>query len=78
MTRLSMQLPVSMTNLAQHSSLGLGPSLPDQDWKAMLKARKELNSRWSNGKAFAIYLEGHTDSVYCVQFDEYVIPQPTL
>lgn len=36
----------------------------------MLKARKELQSRWKNGKAAAIYLEGHTDSVYCVQFDE--------
>lgn len=49
---------------------GLGKPIPDQDWKKMLKARKELQSRWKRGKAAAIYLEGHTDSVYCVQFDE--------
>lgn len=49
---------------------GLGKPIPDQDWKKMLKARKELQSRWRNGRAAAIYLEGHTDSVYCVQFDE--------
>lgn len=38
----------------------------------MLQARRELQSRWRDGKAAAMYLEGHTDSVYCVQFDEYV------
>ena len=52
--------------------LGLGRQLPDQNWKTMLKARRELQSRWRKGEAAAIYLEGHTDSVYCVQFDEYV------
>ena len=52
--------------------LGLGKQLPDQDWKTMLKARRELQSRWRKGAAAAIYLEGHTDSVYCVQFDEWV------
>ena len=36
----------------------------------MLQARRELQRGWENGKAAAIYLEGHTDSVYCVQFDE--------
>lgn len=50
---------------------GLGKILPDQDWKTMWRARKALHQRWQDGHAAAIYLEGHTDSVYCVQFDEY-------
>lgn len=41
-----------------------------QDWKNMCRARKALQKRWTSGHAAAIYLEGHTDSVYCVQFDE--------
>lgn len=41
-----------------------------QDWRAMWKARKALHQRWLDGYAAAIYLEGHTDSVYCVQFDK--------
>ena len=60
------------TNKPPTYGLGLGKLLPDQDWKTMLKARKELQSRWRKGQAAAVYLEGHTDSVYCVQFDEYV------
>ena len=36
----------------------------------MWRARKALEQRWADGYAAAIYLEGHTDSVYCVQFDE--------
>lgn len=58
---------------AQFSSTGLGKLLPDQDWKTMWRARKALNQRWQDGHAAAIYLEGHTDSIYCVQFDEYVM-----
>lgn len=42
----------------------------DQDWKKMYKARSELGQNWKNGNATAIYLNGHTDSVYCVQYDE--------
>ena len=44
--------------------------LPGQDWKTMWKTCKALNQRWLDGYAAAIYLEGHTDSVYCVQFDK--------
>ena len=36
----------------------------------MWRARKALQQRWIDGHAAAIYLQGHTDSVYCVQFDE--------
>lgn len=49
---------------------GLGRVKPDQDWKKMFLVRKALEKRWRQGKAAAIYLEGHKDSVYCVQFDE--------
>ena len=41
-----------------------------QEWKSMWRARKALQQRWIDGHAAAIYLEGHTDSVYCVQFDD--------
>ncbi|KAB8343236.1 hypothetical protein FH972_022826 [Carpinus fangiana] len=50
---------------------GIGKSkVVQQDWKAMYRARKTLAKNWSAGKASATYLHGHTDSVYCVQFDE--------
>ncbi|KAL8673594.1 MAG: hypothetical protein Q9168_001992 [Polycauliona sp. 1 TL-2023] len=49
---------------------GLGNARPDQDWKRMWKVRKALDERWTDSHAAAIYLEGHYDSVYCVQFDE--------
>lgn len=47
-------------------------SRPGNDWKKMFKVRQELNHRWQQGQVTAKYLKGHTDSVYCVQFDEYV------
>ncbi|EED19974.1 F-box and WD40 domain protein, putative [Talaromyces stipitatus ATCC 10500] len=54
-------------------SAGLGKILPNQDWKKMAMVRKSLDQRWKSGKAAAIYLKGHTDTVYCVQFDEHKI-----
>ncbi|KAL8807409.1 MAG: hypothetical protein Q9182_000748 [Xanthomendoza sp. 2 TL-2023] len=49
---------------------GLGNERADQNWKQMWKVRKALHQRWTDSHAAAIYLEGHYDSVYCVQFDE--------
>ena len=49
---------------------GLGKWRPNQEWKQMWKVRKALDARWHDGYAAAIYLEGHKDNVYCVQFDE--------
>ncbi|QIW95497.1 hypothetical protein AMS68_001015 [Peltaster fructicola] len=53
---------------------GVGiPNQPNQPWKDMYRARKELDANWRKGAAQAgkaTYLSGHTDSVYCVQFDE--------
>ena len=54
-------------------SAGLGKTLPNQDWKRMFLVRRALEHRWNIGKAAAIYLHGHKDSVYCAQFDEYVL-----
>ncbi|KAI9672737.1 MAG: hypothetical protein M1831_000172 [Alyxoria varia] len=42
----------------------------DQEWKLMYLAREQLSFRWKAGSGTAIYLYGHTDSVYCAQFDE--------
>ncbi|KAI4259537.1 MAG: hypothetical protein LQ352_000724 [Teloschistes flavicans] len=49
---------------------GLGDGEAGSEWKNMWKTRKALHQRWTDGHAAAIYLEGHYDSVYCVQFDE--------
>ncbi|KAI5370012.1 Putative F-box domain, WD40/YVTN repeat-like-containing domain superfamily [Septoria linicola] len=45
----------------------------NQEWRKMYKARVELQKNWRAGAdkaGKAIYLSGHTDSVYCLQFDE--------
>jgi F-box and WD-40 domain protein 1/11 len=47
-----------------------GHPAPGQNWKTMFAARAEINKRWKAGTPAAIYLNGHTDSVYCCQFDE--------
>lgn len=50
---------------------GLGKSTKvEQDYEAMYRARMRLGQNWDKGVASAVYLNGHTDSVYCVQFDE--------
>lgn len=54
---------------------GIGKTLygrpaPGQDWRQMYKVRKTIDRRWKAGTPNAIYLNGHTDSVYCCQFDE--------
>lgn len=49
------------------------PNMPKQEWKMMYRARTLLERQWRMGaqqSGKATYLSGHTDSVYCVQFDE--------
>ncbi|OBT60080.1 hypothetical protein VE03_10613, partial [Pseudogymnoascus sp. 23342-1-I1] len=53
--------------------LGLPPTLPDKEWKEVYKARQQLDRNWREGEALAVYLHGHKDSIYCVQFDEHKI-----
>ncbi|KAJ5774008.1 hypothetical protein N7457_008904 [Penicillium paradoxum] len=62
--------PASETASKVKQSSGLGRSIPNQDWKKKYLVRHALDQRWKNGKAAAIYLQGHEDSVYCSQFDE--------
>ncbi|KAK2630336.1 hypothetical protein QTJ16_001156 [Diplocarpon rosae] len=53
---------------------GEGHGIPafreDEDWKDLYRIRQELSWNWRNGKCEAFYLNGHLDSIYCVQFDE--------
>ncbi|CAZ82016.1 unnamed protein product [Tuber melanosporum] len=53
-----------------HAEHGPWKSKPGNDWKRMFKVRQELNLRWTQGRVTAKYLKGHTDSIYCVQFDD--------
>lgn len=62
--------PASSTATKKKQSFGLGKKIPNQDWKRMFLVRRALEHRWKEGKAAAIYLHGHQDSVYCAQFDE--------
>jgi len=47
-----------------------GPIRPRNDWKKMYKARAGIEKNWDQKNPKAIYFSGHTDSVYCCQFDE--------
>ncbi|RYP37668.1 hypothetical protein DL767_002841 [Monosporascus sp. MG133] len=54
---------------------GMGSGVPNirpgNDWKKIYRARQELDQRWKIGRrARAVYLNGHLDSIYCLQFDE--------
>ncbi|KAK3332365.1 WD40-repeat-containing domain protein [Cercophora scortea] len=52
------------------TGLGVPPVRPDNNWKEIYRAKTELDRRWKEGKARPVYLHGHTDSIYCLQFDE--------
>lgn len=56
------------------SMLGVPPQRPDNDWKGLYRVREQLEDHWRRGKAEPVYLNGHVDSIYCIQFDEYVVP----
>ncbi|KAL9056834.1 MAG: hypothetical protein Q9162_002705 [Coniocarpon cinnabarinum] len=68
------------TTVSPVSGLSLGgegvgkAKLLHQNWTKMHRARQTIARRWEEGpinpRTTAIYLNGHTDSVYCVQFDE--------
>ncbi|KAG5982010.1 hypothetical protein E4U55_002424 [Claviceps digitariae] len=55
------------------TGLGFPKIRPALDWKKVYQSTMELSHRWKEGKAHAVYLNGHTDSIYCLQFDEYKI-----
>lgn len=45
---------------------------PGVDWKAIYRTRHELVQGWKKGRARPVFMQGHRDAVYCLQFDEYV------
>ncbi|RFU31792.1 hypothetical protein B7463_g4554, partial [Scytalidium lignicola] len=52
------------------TGLGLPHVKPDSDWRDLYRIKQQLENNWREGKAEPIYLNGHLDSIYCVQFDE--------
>ncbi|CAJ2506101.1 Uu.00g002310.m01.CDS01 [Anthostomella pinea] len=61
------------TSLPVQPGTGCGvPTIrPGMDWQKIYQARDELDRRWQIGpQARATYLNGHLDSIYCLQFDE--------
>jgi F-box and WD-40 domain protein 1/11 len=56
------------------AGLGVPNVQPTNDWKEIYRVKTELDKRWKEGKARPVYLNGHTDSIYCLQFDEYALP----
>lgn len=56
------------------AGLGVPEVKPTNDWREIYLAREELDRRWRRGEAKPVYLNGHMDSIYCLQFDEYVLP----
>ncbi|CAG9998132.1 unnamed protein product [Clonostachys byssicola] len=55
------------------SGQGLPNILPGNDWRQIYRVKRELDQRWKQGDVSAISLHGHTDSIYCLQFDEHKI-----
>ncbi|KAI1003410.1 hypothetical protein K3495_g4796 [Podosphaera aphanis] len=56
--------------IALGAGLGLPPMRSDNDWKDLYRVREHLKENWIRGTAEAVYLNGHLDSIYCLQFDE--------
>lgn len=61
---------ISSRRLGAPRLAGMGRNITGQDYRKLYSIRKAIDKRWEEGKAAAIYLNGHKDSVYCVQFDE--------
>lgn len=51
---------------------GIPAIRPKNDWREIYRVKEELDKSWKEGKARPVYLNGHSDSIYCLQFDEYV------
>ncbi|KAI8818609.1 WD40-repeat-containing domain protein [Fimicolochytrium jonesii] len=57
--------PSSVTSPVSPSS----PSSRYRNWKSLYQQRLKLNDNWRQGVVKVDYLSGHTDAVYCIQFD---------
>lgn len=56
--------------IAPGTALGVPAVAPEVDWRDLYRVREELDHSWKVGSAKPIYLNGHQDSIYCLQFDE--------
>ena len=56
-----------------NEGLGLPKRESTQDWKRLYRTKTQVETNWKAGHCKASYLNGHTDSVYCLQFDEHKI-----
>jgi F-box and WD-40 domain protein 1/11 len=55
----------------QFGGQGLGQRANQpQEWQRMCAARRKIEKNWKTEYPKAVYFVGHTDSVYCCQFDE--------
>lgn len=55
----------------QFGGQGLGRDIKKSaEWLRMARARRALEKNWRSMAPKAVYFVGHTDSVYCCQFDE--------
>ncbi len=52
------------------AGLGVPAVRPENDWRQIYRVKQELDRRWKEGKARPVYLNGHRDSIYCLQLDE--------
>jgi hypothetical protein len=43
------------------------------DWAELFKNRSLLQRRWLDGEQYTMVLQGHTDSVYCIQADRNIV-----
>ncbi|KXJ94270.1 quinon protein alcohol dehydrogenase-like superfamily [Microdochium bolleyi] len=58
-------------NAQPGTGCGVPPIRQGSDWRRIYQARHELERQWKTQKqARATYLNGHLDSIYCLQFDE--------
>lgn len=57
-------------NVFRHEHGPCWQSRPGRDWKRMFKVNHALHARWNRTEMTYKYLKGHSDAVYCVQFDE--------
>lgn len=59
----------SLVSLPSEAILDLGKDI-SLDWTRLYKDRFALQRRWEEGRPKISWLTGHTDSVYCLQFDK--------
>lgn len=61
----------AMSQLVQPGTgLGIPPPSPENPWKDLYRVKQNLEHNWKTGSAEPVYLNGHLDSIYCIQFDE--------